>query len=57
MNSMCWNSGSNILAGMCDNKFTVWYHPGVVYTDRELLPQTLLIKEGRYSFMPSTHCI
>ncbi len=47
VSSVAWNNGSNILVGMCDTKFIAWYHPGVVYTDKELLPQTLLIKQGR----------
>ncbi|XP_064394634.1 intraflagellar transport protein 80 homolog [Halichondria panicea] len=46
VSSVAWNNGSNILVGMCDTKFIAWYHPGVVYTDKELLPQTLLIKQG-----------
>ena len=45
--SIGWNDRSNMLAAMQDAKFVVWYHPAVVYTDRDLLPQTLLCKEGR----------
>ncbi|KAL5476125.1 hypothetical protein EMCRGX_G026033 [Ephydatia muelleri] len=43
--SICWNSSANMLAAMQDGKFVLWYHPVVVYTDRDLLPQTLLRKE------------
>ena len=45
--SICWNSSANMLAAMQDGKFVLWYHPAVVYTDRDLLPQTLLRKERK----------
>ncbi len=37
----------NMLAVMQDNKFVVWYHPAVLYIDKDLLPLTRLVKEGR----------
>ena len=40
--SLVWNSGCNMLAGMQNNKLLVWYHPAVVYTDRDLLPLTVV---------------
>ena len=45
--SICWNDGANMLAAMQDNNFVVWYHPGIVHADKDLLPLTLLTKEGR----------
>lgn len=42
-----WNDEANILAALQDGKFSVWYHPAVVYTDPDLLPKTQLQKEGR----------
>ena len=36
-----------MLAAMQDDKFVVWYHPAVIYTDKDLLPLTRIIKEGR----------
>lgn len=45
--SICWNDGANMLAAMQDNSFVVWYHPGIVHADKDLLPLTLLTKEGR----------
>lgn len=45
--SMAWNDAANILCGIQDNQFTVWYYPSVVFTDKELLPKTLYIKDGR----------
>ena len=49
MTSICWNDGANMLAAMQDNSFVVWYHPGIIHADKDLLPLTLLTKEGRYS--------
>ena len=45
--SICWNNSVNMLAAMQDGSFVVWYHPGIVHADRELLPLTVLTKEGR----------
>ena len=33
--NICWNDRTNMLAAMKD-KFVVWYHPAVVYTDKEV---------------------
>uniref|UniRef100_A0A1A7YHY2 Intraflagellar transport 80 homolog n=1 Tax=Iconisemion striatum TaxID=60296 RepID=A0A1A7YHY2_9TELE len=46
VHSMAWNDSANILCGIQDNQFTVWYDPSVVFTDKELLPKTLYIKDG-----------
>ena len=46
--SICWNDRTNMLAAMQDNKFVVWYHPAVVYADKDLLPLTIVHKEGRW---------
>ncbi|KAM7413006.1 hypothetical protein PAMA_020407 [Pampus argenteus] len=46
IHSMAWNDTANILCGIQDNQFTVWYYPSVVFTDKELLPKTLYIKDG-----------
>ena len=45
--SVAWNDHSNILAGMQDGRFTVWYHPTVVYTDKDLLYSTIVRRDGR----------
>ncbi|NXU15940.1 IFT80 protein, partial [Pardalotus punctatus] len=39
--SLAWNDNSNILCGIQDSKFTVWYYPNTVYVDKDLLPKTL----------------
>uniref|UniRef100_A0A1A8JRP5 Intraflagellar transport 80 homolog n=1 Tax=Nothobranchius kuhntae TaxID=321403 RepID=A0A1A8JRP5_NOTKU len=46
VHSMAWNDSANILCGIQDHQFTVWYDPGVVFTDKELLPKILYIKDG-----------
>ncbi|XP_055022871.1 intraflagellar transport protein 80 homolog isoform X1 [Boleophthalmus pectinirostris] len=43
---MQWNDSSNILCGIQDNQFTVWYYPSVVFVDKDLLPHTLYVKDG-----------
>lgn len=53
---MAWNDSANILCGIQDNQFTVWYYPSVVFVDKELLPQTLFVKEGS-EFTRSPHVL
>lgn len=53
---MAWNDSANILCGIQDNQFTVWYYPSVVFVDRELLPHTLYVKEGS-EFARSPHIL
>uniref|UniRef100_A0AAV2J5C6 Intraflagellar transport 80 n=1 Tax=Knipowitschia caucasica TaxID=637954 RepID=A0AAV2J5C6_KNICA len=43
---MQWNDSANILCGIQDNQFTVWYYPSVVFVDKELLPLSLYVKGG-----------
>lgn len=45
--TLAWNDEANVLAALQDGKFSVWYHPAVVYTDPDLLLKTQLQKEGR----------
>ena len=47
VHALAWNDEANILAALQDGKFSVWYHPAVVYTDPDLLPKTQLQKEGK----------
>lgn len=51
VSSICWNDSVNMLAAMQDNKFIVWYHPAVIYSDRDLLPLTQFTKEERSATM------
>ncbi|KAM6961470.1 intraflagellar transport protein 80 homolog [Aplochiton taeniatus] len=46
LHTLAWNDGANILCGIQDSQFTVWYYPGAVLTDRDLLPKTLCTRDG-----------
>ncbi|KAM4659438.1 intraflagellar transport protein 80 homolog isoform 4-T4 [Amazona ochrocephala] len=43
--TLAWNDTSNILCGIQDTRFTVWYYPNTVYVDKDLLPKTLYENE------------
>ncbi|XP_034024184.1 intraflagellar transport protein 80 homolog [Thalassophryne amazonica] len=45
VHSMAWNDAVSILCGIQDNQFSVWYYPGAVFTDKQLLQKTLYIKD------------
>ncbi|XP_039345248.1 intraflagellar transport protein 80 homolog isoform X3 [Mauremys reevesii] len=44
--TLAWNDTSNILCGLQDTRFTVWYYPNTVYVDKDLLPKTLYEKDA-----------
>ncbi|XP_010583274.1 PREDICTED: intraflagellar transport protein 80 homolog isoform X3 [Haliaeetus leucocephalus] len=44
--TLAWNDTSNILCGIQDTHFTVWYYPNTVYVDKDLLPKTLYEKDA-----------
>ncbi|XP_035384263.1 intraflagellar transport protein 80 homolog isoform X2 [Electrophorus electricus] len=46
VHTMAWNDSANILCGIQDAQFTVWYYPNVVFVDKGLLPKTLFTKDG-----------
>lgn len=53
VHTLAWNDVSNILCGIQDNRFTVWYYPNVAFVDKELLPKTINEKDGsEYSKSP-----
>lgn len=45
--TIAWNDSVNVLSGVQDSQFTVWYYPGAVFVDKDLLPKTLLTKDAR----------
>ncbi|XP_047130740.2 intraflagellar transport protein 80 homolog isoform X1 [Hydra vulgaris] len=45
VSSLCWNNSCNILATVSDHKLFVWYNPGVVYVDSDLMKMTILETE------------
>uniref|UniRef100_A0A2D4Q0U3 Intraflagellar transport protein 80 homolog n=1 Tax=Micrurus surinamensis TaxID=129470 RepID=A0A2D4Q0U3_MICSU len=46
VHTLAWNDTCNILCGLQDTRFTVWYYPNVVYVDKDLLPKTLYEKDA-----------
>ncbi|XP_077344190.1 intraflagellar transport protein 80 homolog isoform X1 [Lithobates pipiens] len=53
VHTLAWNDVSNILCGIQDNRFTVWYYPNIAFVDKELLPKTISEKDGsEYSKSP-----
>ena len=45
--SIAWNDSTNMLAAVTDGRLAVWYHPLVAFTNKDLLPQTLVRQEDR----------
>lgn len=41
-----WNDAYNMLAGIADSRFTVWYYPSVVYVDKNLLSKCIYQREA-----------
>ncbi|XP_033058715.1 intraflagellar transport protein 80 homolog isoform X3 [Trachypithecus francoisi] len=41
VHTLAWNDTCNILCGLQDTRFIVWYYPNTVYVDRDILPKTL----------------
>lgn len=46
VHTLAWNDTCNILCGLQDTRFTVWYYPNAVYVDKDLLPKTLFEKDA-----------
>ncbi|XP_066476288.1 intraflagellar transport protein 80 homolog isoform X1 [Tiliqua scincoides] len=46
VHTLAWNDTCNILCGLQDTRFTVWYYPNAVYVDKDLLPKTLYEKDA-----------
>ncbi|XP_065412960.1 intraflagellar transport protein 80 homolog isoform X2 [Chrysemys picta bellii] len=54
--TLAWNDTSNILCGLQDTRFTVWYYPNTVYVDKDLLPKTLYEKDAS-EFSKNPHIV
>lgn len=54
VHTLAWNDTCNILCGLQDTRFTVWYYPSAVYVDKDLLPKTLCEKDARYLYILAT---
>lgn len=51
MGTMCdsamWNDTTDMLATMIDQRLVVWYYPTALFIDKDLVPRTKFIKDGR----------
>jgi intraflagellar transport protein 80 len=45
--SVCWNSDTNMLAAVQDTNLIVWYYPTVLYVDKHLVKKTVTLKDAR----------
>ncbi|XP_020925391.1 intraflagellar transport protein 80 homolog isoform X2 [Sus scrofa] len=46
VHTLAWSDTCNILCGLQDTRFTVWYYPNTVYVDRDILPKTLYERDA-----------
>jgi intraflagellar transport protein 80 len=46
VDTISWNDQADILVALADSKLVTWYHPAVVYVDRDLLPATRVERDG-----------
>jgi intraflagellar transport protein 80 len=46
IHNFVWNDTYNMLAGISDGRFTVWYYPSVAYVDKNLLQKTIFQKDA-----------
>ncbi|XP_064418295.1 intraflagellar transport protein 80 homolog isoform X1 [Latimeria chalumnae] len=46
VHTMAWNDTTNILCGLQDTSFTVWFYPSAVYVDKDLLLKTVYEKDA-----------
>jgi intraflagellar transport protein 80 len=46
IHNFVWNDTYNMLAGITDGRFTVWYYPGIVFVDKNLLNRSFYQKNA-----------
>ncbi len=46
IHNFVWNDAYNMLAGLADSRFTIWYYPGVVYVDKNLLSRSMYQRDA-----------
>ncbi|XP_063236778.1 intraflagellar transport protein 80 homolog isoform X2 [Bacillus rossius redtenbacheri] len=44
--SLCWNSDTNVLATVQDTSLTVWFFPAVLHVDSQLVKRTVLVRDA-----------
>jgi len=54
VDTLSWNTSSDMFAAIADGRLLVWYYPNVVFVDRDLLESTLVSMDGsEYGKSPS----
>lgn len=56
VHTLAWSDTCNILCGLQDTRFTVWYYPNTVYVDKDILPQTLYERDAS-EFSKNPHIV
>jgi intraflagellar transport protein 80 len=46
IHNFVWNDAYNMLAGLADSRFTIWYYPGIVYVDKNLLSRSMYQRDA-----------
>lgn len=46
IHNFVWNDAYNMLAGIADARFTIWYYPGIVYVDKNLLARSIYQRDA-----------
>ncbi|XP_072852243.2 intraflagellar transport protein 80 homolog isoform X4 [Pogona vitticeps] len=46
VHTVAWNDTCNILCGLQDTRFLIWFYPSAVYVDKDLLSKTLYEKDA-----------
>ncbi len=41
-----WNDAYNMLAGIADSRFVVWFYPSIVYVDKNLLSRSIYQRDS-----------
>ncbi|XP_058290598.1 intraflagellar transport protein 80 homolog isoform X3 [Hylobates moloch] len=56
VHTLAWNDTCNILCGLQDTRFIMWYYPNTVYVDRDILPKTLYERDAS-EFSKNSHIV
>ena len=50
VSSHMWNDSTETLVALSDNRFVAWYHPMVIFVDRDLMQRTKSVREDTEEF-------
>ncbi|XP_006861914.1 PREDICTED: intraflagellar transport protein 80 homolog [Chrysochloris asiatica] len=56
VHTLAWSDTCNILCGLQDTRFTVWYYPNTVYVDKDILSKTLYERDAS-EFSKNPHIV